>query len=127
MRALAAVIALALPVTAQDAPIALPSGATAYLQEVLTDRPGSGLTYRFRFVSDGFAPQAGAVDKVVGDLEHLCTAYALPRLSEIGPRPGQVIISLGDRPSEFGVADSTVRQVFEAFTIMDDRCIWEMF
>jgi len=53
--------------------------------------------------------------------------YALPRLSNIGPQPGRVVISLADRPSEFGVYDPAVIQVFEAYRSEVDTCIWEMF
>ena len=57
----------------------------------------------------------------------LCETHALPRISNIGPQPGQVVVSLADRESEFGVYDETVTQVFEAYRIEDGRCTWEMF
>jgi len=64
---------------------------------------------------------------VMEDLDWLCVTYALPRLSNIGPQPGRVVISLADRPSEFGVYDPAVIQVFEAYRSEGDTCIWEMF
>jgi len=113
---------------AQEEALRLPSGLEARLQEVLTDRPsGGGLTYRFRFVAKGFKGGEAGLEQVMEDLEWLCVTYALPRLSNIGPRPGRVVISVADRPSEFGVFDPTVIQVFEAYRPEGDTCIWEMF
>jgi len=110
-----------------DGVIALPSGLNARLQEVLTGRPGDGLVYRFRFVAEGFDPQAKDVETVLDDLTYLCNAYAVDRVSSIGPQPRQIVISLADKETEFGIADPSARQVFEAFSVQDDACIWEMF
>ena len=106
--------------------LVLPSGLEAGLHEMLWDRPGQGLTYRFRFVAPGFSGEED-FEKIMADLEYLCTTYAVPRLSNIGPQPSQIVISLADRPSEFGVIDPSVRQVFEAYRVEDGACIWEMF
>ncbi|WP_272009398.1 DUF6497 family protein [Roseovarius sp. ZX-A-9] len=120
-------MALGATASAENAPLALPSGLNARLQEVLTDRPGEGLVYRFRFVAEGFIPEAGQLETVLGDLTYLCTEYALTRISDIGPQPRQIIISLADKETEFGVADPTARQVFEAFAVEENTCIWELF
>ena len=113
---------------AQADTLRLPSGLDARLQEVVTDRrAGSGLIYRFRFVADGFEGGEAEFDRVTSDLEWLCTEYALPRIAEVGPRPGRVVISLADRPSVFGGHDPDVVQVFEAFRPEDGTCNWEMF
>ncbi len=42
----------------------LPSGGVAHLHETLSDRPGPGLIYRFRFVQDGFEVTPGEIDLV---------------------------------------------------------------
>ncbi|SLN64535.1 hypothetical protein PEL8287_03559 [Roseovarius litorisediminis] len=115
------------PVALADQGILLPSGLEAELQEMLWNEPGSGLVYRFRFVAPAFKGGDGDFDQLRADLEYLCNEYALARLSNLGPVPRQVIISLADRPSEFGVADPNVTQVFEAYSIENDTCIWEMF
>ena len=107
--------------------VVLPSGLEAYLQEMLWDRPGGGLVYRFRFVSPAFSAGDDAFDAVRVDLEHLCNAFALPRLSNVGPVPSQIIISLADRESEFGVIDPDVTQVFEAYSVRNETCAWEEF
>ena len=107
--------------------VVLPSGIEAYLQEMLWDRPGGGLVYRFRFVSPAFSAMDQDFDVVRGDLDHLCNDFALSKLSNIGPTPTQVIISLADRESEFGVIDPDVSQVFEAYSVEDGACKWEFF
>lgn len=132
MRALAGmalgVQALAAAAVAQQEALRLPSGLEARLQEVVTDRRlGTGLIYRFRFVAEGLEGGDAAFDRITADLDWLCTAYALPRLADIGPRPARVVISLSDRPSASGVHDPDVVQVFEAFTLGDGTCKWEMF
>lgn len=115
-------------VAQEEKALMLPSGLEARLQEVLTDRrAGTGLIYRFRFVAAGLEGGEAAFDRVTADLEWLCTAYALPRLSDIGPRPARVVISVADRPSRFGVHDPDTVEVFEAFRPGDGTCNWEMF
>ncbi|UXX84088.1 DUF6497 family protein [Roseovarius pelagicus] len=122
-----ATTAVAATAEAAETALVLPSGLNARLHEVLTDRPGGGLVYRFRFVADGFDPRADQVEVVLDDLTYLCREYALARVSDIGPHPRQIVISLADKETEFGVADPTARQVFEAFAIENNTCIWEMF
>ncbi|QGY00315.1 hypothetical protein EI983_05660 [Roseovarius faecimaris] len=109
-----------------SAGVSLPSGLEAELQEMLWDRPGQGLVYRFRFVAPAFE-QTDDVERTMTDLEHLCTHFALPKLANTGPLPNQIIISLADKPSEFGQYDENVVQVFEAFRVENDTCIWEVF
>ncbi|MCZ0812095.1 MAG: DUF6497 family protein [Pseudomonadota bacterium] len=111
---------------AKEERLVLPSGLEATFHEMLWDRPGQGLTYRFRFVVPGFTGEE-EFETIMADLEHLCTTYAVPRLSPIGPEPAQVIISVADRESVFGVIDPEVKQVFEAYRIENGTCIWEVF
>ncbi|SHM01724.1 hypothetical protein SAMN05443432_104140 [Roseovarius litoreus] len=129
--AMALVLAIAGPATAQqdkakEERLVLPSGLEAGLQEVISDQPGQGLTYRFRFVAPEFTGKE-EFDSIMADLEYLCISYAIPRLPAIGPQPRQVVISLADHPAEFGVFDLDVTQVFEAYRIEDGTCIWEEF
>ena len=114
------------PATAEDV-VMLPSGLETRLQEMLWDRPGSGLVYRFRFVAEEFAPEGADFDVLQEDLAFLCNEFALPKVSNVGPVPGQIIISLADRDSEFGVFDPEVSQVFEAYSVDDGACVWEVF
>ena len=112
---------------AQEEALLLPSGLEARFLEVLTDRPGGGLAYRFRFVTEGFTGGEAALEAVMADMDYLCQTYAVTRLPGIGPMPSRIVISLADRPSEFGVFDPDVTQVFEAYSVQDGVCIWEMF
>ncbi len=109
--------------------IPVPSGQPVTLQEVITDVPGQGLTYRFRFVAPELVVDGGAVDYAMlePDLDHLCNNYALGRIANTGPRPSQIIISVGVRATMFGATNPDVPQVFESYSIKDDNCIWEAF
>ncbi|RKF14913.1 hypothetical protein D6850_08580 [Roseovarius spongiae] len=114
--------------TGEDpAPHSLPSGGEAYLHEVLAYTGGEKDVYRFRFVSEGFDPDESDFDALQRDLAFLCDVIALPRVADLGPEPRQLVISLADRETEFGVPAPGARQVFEAFSIEGNRCIWEMF
>lgn len=111
---------------AKEERLVLPSGLTAQLQEMLWNEPGNGLVYRFRFVAPDLTGQED-FETTMTDLEYLCNSYAVPRLSNIGPQPRQIVISIADRESEFGVIDPDVTQVFEAYRLDQGGCIWEMF
>ncbi|MEP3298922.1 MAG: DUF6497 family protein [Pseudoruegeria sp.] len=110
--------------------IAVPSGQTILFHDVIAGERGpSGLTMRFRFI----APQIGdpdqpvAFDQAEPDMMHLCDTYALPRLSNIGPKVNQIIISLSDEPVEFGYMAPEVVQYFEAYRPTEMGCEWEGF
>jgi hypothetical protein len=121
-------LVLASAAAAQEEALRLPSGLEARAFEVITDRPeGGGLIYRFRYVAEGFEARPEQLEAIGADLAYLCETHALPRISNIGPQPGQVVISLADRESEFGVYDPAVTQVFEAFRPENGTCIWELF
>ena len=113
-----------------DEPIPVPSGQSVTLQDVVQDAPGpEGLTLRFRFVAPAIAREGGTVDmeQALVDMEHLCQTYALPRLSNTGPRPAQVVVSLSDVPVPFGQAAPDATQYFEGYRIEGDACIWDAF
>ena len=107
--------------------IVTPSGMAVTWLETVHGAPGpEGLTARFRFL----APEiAGEVDfeTAAGDMLWLCESFALQRLSEIGPEPSQVVISLADRDIPFGQTDPDAVQFFEAYRPAGDVCEWEMF
>ena len=109
-------------IAAIDMPVAVPSGKAVVLQDVITDAPGPGLIYRFRFI----APHvAGGHEGAVDDMQALCDSYALPRLAEIGPQPARISISLADRPVEFGEISPDVVQFFEQYSLEEATCTWE--
>ncbi|MFT4150807.1 MAG: DUF6497 family protein [Paracoccaceae bacterium] len=113
-----------------DEPITVPSGQKVTLQDVVQDAPGpDGLTVRFRFVAPAIANRGGTVDvdQAMADMEYLCQTYALPRLSNTGPRPAQVVISLSDVAVPFGEPAPDATQYFEGYRVENDTCIWEAF
>lgn len=106
------------------AQITLPSGLVATLQDVIWNAPGpAGLTLRFRFVVQDLSdPEVAAAD-----MAWLCSEYALPRVSDLGPKPAQIIISLSDRALRFGESAPDATQFFEAYAVQDGTCTVEYF
>ena len=110
--------------------IPVPSGQPVALQDVIWNVPGpDGLAVRFRFVAPQIARDSGTIsyETAAEDIFHLCQTYALPRLSEFGPQPTQIIISFSDQPVPFGETAPEATQFFEAFTFQHGACIWEIY
>ena len=128
---IAPLIALTGPVAAdvEDAPIFVPSGQFVSFQEFVSDAAGEGLMYRFRFVAPDISPTAKGLTfvEVADDMFHLCQFYAVPKVSEVGPQPRQIVVSLAERRIEFGESDASVTQFFEAYSVQDGLCIWELY
>ena len=111
-----------------DDPIAVPSGQSVTLQDVVQDAPGTaGLTLRFRFLAPDIAGGGVDVDLAMADMAFLCETYALPRIANTGPAPAQIVISLSDVAVPFGEAAPDATQYFEAYRIENGTCIWEAF
>ena len=123
-------LGLAQPAVPQDETkeerLVLPSGLSAYLHETRSDRPAGDLVYRFRFVAPAFSGQEDFA-VLTADLEFLCNIRALPLADKARPRPDRIVVSLADKPSEFGRFDPDVTQIFETFSVKDGTCIWEIF
>lgn len=110
--------------------VILPSGREVFWAETLSDSAGpAGLTLRFRFVAPALVPAAGDDDyaALAADMQMLCDGFALPRLTQTGPRPAQVVIGLADRLVPFGEADEEAVQYFEAYSLANGRCDWELY
>lgn len=107
----------------------VPSGLAVTLHEVVTNQPGQGLTYRFRFIAPEIARSNGQMDfeAVEADMVFLCKTVALPRLPYPGPMPNQIVISIADRATDFGSPDPEATQFFEAYSTDGQACIWEPF
>jgi len=126
---------LALIIRGQDVPdpsllITVPSGQPITFAEVITGERGpGGLTLRYRFIAPQIERDGGSVnfDQASEDMHHLCETYAIPRIANTGPQPSQIIISLADRPVEFGAPAPAATQYFEAYRVSDKQCIWESF
>lgn len=108
-------------------PLSVPSGKPVIFHEMIWNQPGSGLTYRFRFISPEITLVGDDLNYEIieRDMAHLCQEFALPRLAETGPVPGRIVISIADRVSEFGLAAPDITQFFESYSIADSQCIWE--
>lgn len=122
-------LCLAWPALGEDVAVPVPSGQEVHWVETLHDTQGpEGLTYRFRFVAPGIGGDHPVSAQVAqADMEALCDGFALPRVSGQGPKPMQIIISLSDRPTRFGAADEGTVQYFEAYSIADGACVWDLF
>lgn len=110
--------------------IEVPSGQPVVLQDVIWNVPGpNGLAVRFRFLAPQIARAGGTISYEVAaeDIMHLCQTYALPRLTETGPQPAQIIISMSDQDVPFGETAPEATQFFESFTYQDGLCIWEIY
>jgi hypothetical protein len=113
--------------TAAGTGVQLPSGLEAGLMEGFVEvQPDGARWARFRYVMPALAETAD-FDSVQQDFVVLCEAQALPMLSDAGEQVSQVIVSLMDKPLEFGQSDPGTVQYFETFAIRDGRCIWEEF
>jgi hypothetical protein len=124
----AALLFLALPACAEDT-VPVPSGQTVLFQDAILNEAGpEGQTARFRFVAPDIAPDGPiGFDTAAADMQHLCDTYALPRVTGNVPLPQQIIISLSAEAVPFGEAAPGVTQFFEAYSLQDGACIWEVF
>ena len=121
-------LAGAVPLGAAE-PVGVPSGQSVAFVEVIDETSGGEeAVVRFRFLAPAIAG-GGAVDAeaALGDMAALCDSFALPWLDAEGIVAQTVVISLSDRPVEFGVTDAEAVQYFEAFQIEDGACIWELY
>lgn len=106
----------------------VPSGFKHYLQEILLEkRQDNSNVMRFRFVMPIIGQEGVTFQDVEQDFEHLCLTRAIPNVAKVGRGVDQVIISLSDRETEFGVISGVATQYFEAYSIENDVCIWEGF
>ena len=130
MRLLLTFALLPLPALAET--VVAPSGMDLTLQETRVERheglgptSGSETWVRFRFLAPQIAETGYA--GVESDFLPLCEHFALPRLAALGTSADVVILSIEDRPVEFGVMDPEAVQVFESFRAGAGRCEWELF
>lgn len=128
MRGLGAALVLAMGLApALRAEVILPSGLVATLLEGFVEiQPDDARWARFRYVMPDLA-QGVDYDAVQMDFVTLCDSAALPMLRDAGEEVARVVVSLMDRPVEFGASDPQAVQFFETFSVQDNRCIWEEF
>lgn len=126
--ALAFAIALGGAAMAQQA-VEVPSGQPMELTEVLVDDSPGETWVRFRFVAPQIAREGGTVsfDVASADMDHLCETLVLPYLAEYQLEATRVVLSLSDRPVEFGASSPEATQFFQSYNIDGDACVWEPF
>lgn len=127
LRGLSVLVLAMLAAPALRADVDLPSGLEAALLEGFVEvQPDGARWARFRYVMPALAQEAG-FDQVQGDFGALCEGQALPMLAAAGEVVAMVVVSLMDKPLEFGQSDPGTVQYFESFAIREGRCIWEEF
>jgi len=125
VRTAAILCVLAAPALAEE--VVVPSGqSVTFLDAILNEAGPQGQTARFRFVAPGIAGEVD-FDTAAADMQHLCDTYALPRVTSNATLPQQIVITLSAEPVPFGQAAPGVTQFFEAYSLQDNSCIWEVF
>ena len=104
----------------------MPSGLEIALADVMFDEAVP--IARFRFVSPAIGGDTGLTfADVSDDLGWLCDNVVVPALSQAGWDGAQVVLSVSDRPTEFGLYDPNVVQFFQPFRLADGACSWDEF
>lgn len=105
----------------------VPSGQPVHLSDVLLDNSPGELWVRFRFVAPKIGYTAGRIgyDVASNDMQHLCQTLAVAYVAHHELDPARVVISLSDRPVEFGRSEPDATQFFEAYRLEQSQCIWE--
>ncbi|SHG43389.1 DUF6497 family protein [Cognatishimia maritima] len=107
---------------------AVPSGFEVTLQETRTETLQDGTAVlRLRFVMPQIGGDSASYVTVADDFASLCETVGMSTLAETGLAVDQIVVSLSDRETAFGVANPDATQYFEVFTLENDTCIWEAF
>ncbi len=105
--------------------VPVPSGEEVALYDLILE-PETRIA-RFRFLVPAIGPGGPGYAELEADFTHLCESYALPSLVETDWSARQIVISMSDSETEFGVADYEAVQFFEAFRVESGVCVWEQF
>ncbi|MGI9367290.1 MAG: DUF6497 family protein [Ruegeria sp.] len=105
----------------------VPSGQPIEFTDVLLDNNPGELWVRFRFIAPKIGATTGRIgyDVASADMEHLCQTLAIPYVAQHELNPARVVISLSDRPVEFGHSEPDATQFFEAYRLEQSKCVWE--
>lgn len=108
-------------------PITLPSGQSVSFVEKRVDLEAD--IVRLRFVAPDLASPLTrpSFEDLSADLQMLCDDFGLNVALKDAPVPAQIVVSLSSEAVEFGVANTDVEQVFEAFSVQNGTCMLEMF
>jgi hypothetical protein len=107
--------------------VAVPSGQSITFVEKRVDLESN--IVRLRFIAPDLASPLTrpSFEAMSEDLEVLCADFGLKELLKDAPRPAQIVVSLSAELLEFGVTNTEVQQVFEAFSVQNETCMLEMF
>ncbi len=124
---LTAVAALSPTIAKSQILFPVPSGQPVEFVEVLLDNNPGELWVRFRFIAPKIGSTTGRIgyDVASADMEHLCQTLAIPYVAQHELNPARVVISLSDRPVEFGHSEPDATQFFEAYRLEQSNCVWE--
>lgn len=105
----------------------VPSSQSVTLHEVLVDMVNGENRLCFRFVAPSVGADKGKVshDDVAKDIEHLCAAVVVPYIAEYDRQSDLIVDSIADQKTEFDETSPDATQLFEAFSVQNDICIWE--
>lgn len=105
----------------------VPSGQHVELFEVLVDQVGAEAWLRFRFLAPSIGKSQGdlSFEQTFNDFGYLCDEVALPYIAEYALVADVIVISLLDRPVEFGASDPEATQYIEAFRSAGSECEME--
>lgn len=106
---------------------AVPSGHSLTLQETLVDHATEQSVLRLRYVMPAIADKSLGYNDLLADFEYLCETQAVPEALAQPTPIQQIVISLSDQETEFGVSNPDATQYFEAFNLETDICILEGF
>lgn len=124
-----ALLAAATPAQA-DLPAlpALPSGQTVQPADILWEDEGGQSALVLRFLAPQIARAAGQFDydQAEPDMAALCQHLGLAVRAATGPTD-TIVVVLMDRFVPRGIPDPDATQFIAAYTVENDRCIWELF
>ena len=107
--------------------VAVPSGqAIEFFEQRVDDATGA---VRLRFLAPDLddSLKRPSFEDITLDLEMLCREFGVKTTLEDGLENTQIVISLSSEKVEYGVINSEVEQVFEAFSVQNGTCMLEMF
>jgi hypothetical protein len=110
------------------ATFAVPSGQPVSLQDIFWEE-GEPLLLRVRFTAPAIARVGGTIDyeTAAKDMLYLCDSFVKPQIEQGADKPDQIILSFSDVAVPFGEADPDATQFFEAYSIKDGVCMWEVY
>jgi hypothetical protein len=107
--------------------VAVPSGqAIEFFEQRVDDATGA---VRLRFLAPDLDDplKRPSFEDITLDLEMLCREFGVKTTLEDGLENTQIVISLSSEKVEYGVINSEVEQVFEAFSVQNGTCMLEIF